>query len=210
MMKHVFYFLFLILLFSCKKNDENLELKYEVINELISKNVEYHKMVKKNLGINDSTDYFVINYNFSVYDEKEWKTYSDSVRSIDPKIKIVVEPDDAIMLLSDSIFSRKDIEYLKKQIDKNKDFQIDQRKISLHTKFISQKEIDNILKHRRNYKGKGYVSFSVPLFNLKKDKCIIRAESCGIYPPGCAGGIIILQKKNGKWAEFIKSNHWVN
>jgi hypothetical protein len=107
MMKQVFYFLFFALLFSCKEKDENLDLQYEVINKLISENVKYHQMVKKNLGINKSTDYFVINHKFSVLGENDWKVYSDSVRNVETEIKIVIEPKDVMILSEDSIFSKK-------------------------------------------------------------------------------------------------------
>lgn len=210
MMKQVFYFLFFALLFSCKEKDENLDLQYEVINKLISENVKYHQMVKKNLGINKSTDYFVINHKFSVLGENDWKVYSDSVRNVEPEIKIVIEPKDVMILSEDSIFSKKDAEYIKKQIDKNKEFKIDKSRIALPTEFISQSELDQILKRRSNYKEKEYVNFSVPLFNLKKDKCLIKVESCGIHPPGCGGSIIVLQKKNGRWGELTNISSWVN
>ena len=52
--------------------------------------------------------------------------------------------------------------------------------------------------------------FPVPLFNLKKDKCLIKVESCGINPPGCGGSIIVLQKKNGRWGELTNISSWVN
>lgn len=113
MMKQIFYFLIFTVLFSCKEKDENLDLKYEVINKLISENVKYNQMVKKNLGINKSTDYFVINHNFSVLNENDWKIYSDSVRNVEPEIKIVIEPEDVVILSEDSIFSKKDVEYIK-------------------------------------------------------------------------------------------------
>lgn len=171
-MKQTIYFLFLILIFSCKEKDENLDLKYEIINKLISENGKYHQMVKKNLGIHNSTGYFVINHNFSVLDENDWKIYSDSVQYVEPEIKIVVPPDDVIILSEDSIFSKKDIEYMKEQIEKNKKFKIDKSRITLPTEFISQSELDQILKRRSNYNEKEYVNFSVPLFNLKKDKCL--------------------------------------
>jgi len=209
-MKKIFYFLFLKILFSCNEKDENLDLKYEVINELISENGKYHQMVKGDLGIIDSTNYFVINHNFSVLDENDWKFFSHSLRKTDPNIKIVIEPDDSIVLQSDSIFSKKDIEYIKQQVDENKEFKIDKNKISSPEKFISQNELEQILKHWRNYKGKQYVNFSIPLFNLKKDKCIIKAESCGINPLGCGGSVTVLQKKNGKWVELRNIYNWVN
>lgn len=210
MIKQIFYFVFLIILFSCKEKDENLDLKYEVINELILENRNYHKMVKENLGINDSTNYFVINPNFSILNENDWKVLSDSVRKTDPKIKIVIERDDSIDLQSDSIFSKKNIEYINQQVDENKEFKIDKNKISSPEKFISQNELEQVLKHCRNYKGKQYVNFSVPLFNLKKDKCIIKAESCGINPPGCGESATVMQKKNGKWVELRNIYNWVN
>lgn len=209
-MKHIFYFLLLSIVFSCKGKDENLDLKYEVINKLILEDRNYHQMVKEDLGINDSTNYFVINHNFSVLDENDWKVYSDSIRNVEPKIKIVKEPDDSIVLQSDSIFSKKDIEYFKQQMDENKGFKIDKNKISSPEKIISQNELEQILTHWRNYKGKQYVNISVPLFNLKKDKCIIKAESCGINPPGCGGRVTVLQKKNGKWVELRNIYNWVN
>lgn len=210
MMKHIFYFLLLSIVFSCNEKDENLGLKYEVINKLILEDRNYHQIVKEDLGINDSTNYFVINPNFSVLDENDWKVYSDSVRNVEPEIKIVIEPDDSMVLQSDSIFSKKDIEYIKQQVDENKGFKIDKNKISSPEKIISQDELDKILKRRSNYKEKQYVNFSVPLFNLKKDKCIIKAESCGINPPGCGGSVTVLQKKNGKWVELRNIYNWVN
>lgn len=209
-MKLIAFFFFFLLFFSCKEKDENLDLKYEVINHVISKDKNYHQMVKENLGINNSTNYFVINHNFSFLDENDWKIFTDSIRKTNSEIKIVIEPDDSIVMQSDFIFSKSDIEYIKKQIDENKEFIIDKNKISSPEKFISQNELNQIIKNSRNYEGKQYVNISVPLFNLKKDKCIIKAKSCGINPPGCGGSVTVLQKKNGKWVELRNICKWVN
>lgn len=187
-----------------------MDLKYEVINQLILENRNYHQMVKENLGINDSTNYFIINHNFSVLDENDWKIFSNSVQKAEPKIKIVAEPENSIVLHSDSIFSKSNIEYIKQQMNENKEFTIDKNKIFSPEKFISNIQFNQILKHSSNNKGKQYVIFSVPFFNLRKDKCIIKAESCGINPPGCGGSVSIFQKKNGEWFEMQNIRHWVN
>ena len=60
-MKYLSVFLIFIMLFSCKKEDENLDLKYEVLNHIIS-NEENN--LDKNNGMNHVYNIKVIKVSF--------------------------------------------------------------------------------------------------------------------------------------------------
>jgi|GEM_PF-3249911 len=209
-MKYIPLILSFLFVFSCKEKDETLELKYEVLNRVIEENIKIHKQAEEHLGIIDSTDFFVMDYNFKILDEKDWSKYSDSVKKENSEIRIIVEPENSIVLMSDSIFTKQDIQFIKQQTKENYHFKLDSKRIKEKVKFISQEELDGFLSKRKKSVGKNYVKLAVPFFNMKKDKCLMKANDCGIYPPGCGGSVFILQKKNGKWELLKTLKRWVN
>ena len=202
-MKYLIYFLALNLFFSCKERDENLDLKYEVLNQLI-KNDEKEK-----------SDFEIL-----------YKSYSSTnlqIINLDKeKLNENVIYANSINLKSDSIFSSKDIDYLISQTSPydSKTFDLIPRKINGEYEIIKESDLDDF---KNNYKGakdywakfnkkfgkKCVRTYSEPIFNLKKDICIVQiSESCG--PLWGGGKTSIYKKTNGVWEEIDSMKHWVS
>jgi len=109
-----------------------------------------------------------------------------------------------------TLFSSEDIRFIKFQIKAGQHFRWKSNKI-LGAKVISSKKIEKFFKNgvdegwaefNKKYKN-GFASFSVPLFSIDKNICIIyKAGRCGGF---CGhGGTSVYKKVNGEWT-FVKA-----
>lgn len=198
-----FFLLVLISLFSCKQKDENLDLKYEVLNQLIKN----HQKEKTDLK-----------YLYTSYSATNIQIINLDREKLEDEIIIF----NSINLKSDSIFSTKNIDYLVSQTlpYDSKTFDLDEKKIIGQYEIIKESDLIDLInnykgaddywaKFNKKFGGKCVRTYSEPIFNLQKDICIvIISESCS---PLWGGGYTAIYKKtNGKW-EIIKTlDQWVS
>ncbi|MDN3606017.1 hypothetical protein [Kaistella yonginensis] len=128
----------------------------------------------------------------------------------------------SLELKSDTLFSAQDIEYLISQTIpyNSQEFDLDPEKIHTKTAVIKNEDLNEIKENYPNAKEywrrfnlkfgeKCIRNYSEPIFNLKKNICIIRiSESCG--PLWGGGSTGIFKKLKGRWVEIKSQNHWVN
>ena len=199
-MKH-YLFLILLLLISCKKNDvkkaiipkdELLNLRYEVLNQLI-------KSDSATLGFN----HFIYNSTLS-------------------PVNIDIEDNEirplGIDLKYDSIFLQKDSGYYKNQERHVLNFKLDKSRIKSKLKYITGQELQELQEIKKSnfwtefdkkYGHNCIRRFSVPFFNKDKTMCIVQnSMSCGPLDGG--GNTIIYKKKNGKWVVLRTFDQWVS
>lgn len=113
---------------------------------------------------------------------------------------------DSLSIYDDtSLFSFADVQFIKAQISNGQNFKWKSNKI-IGSKVISSKKIARFFKNgpdegwaefNKQYKN-GFATFSIPLFSVDKNICIVyRASHCGSL---CGSGNIRLYKKiDGKW-----------
>ena len=202
-MKIIVFFFFFILFFSCREKDENLDLKYEVLNQLIQNDEK------------EKSDFQIL---YKSYSATKLQIVNLDREKLEDEIIIF----NSINLKNDSIFSTKDIDYLVSQTlpYDSKTFDLDEKKIIGQYEIIKESDLIDL---KNNYKGakeywkkfnkkfgkKCVRTYSEPIFNLKKDICIVKiSESCG---PLWGGGYTAIYKKTkGKW-EIIKTlDQWVS
>ena len=202
-MKIIIFFFFFILFFSCRQKDENLDLKYEVLNQLIQ---------------NDEKEKSDLQILYKSYSATKLQIVNLDREKLEDEIIIF----NSINLKSDSIFSTKDIDYLVYQTlpYDSKTFDLDEKKIIGQYEIIKESDLIDLInnykgaddywaKFNKKFGGKCVRTYSEPIFNLQKDICIvIISESCG---PLWGGGYTAIYKKTkGKW-EIIKTlDQWVS
>ena len=206
-MKYLSVSFIFFMLFSCKKEDENLDLKYEVLNQLI------HEDIVRDKQTNDSIKYIYKSYSAT----KISFINLDKEKLADNEIR-----PNTIEIKRDSIFSSKDLDFLVSQTSPydSRNFDLDKEKIKDKIEIVKGSEITKIsiesksvddywIKFRKKYGNKCLRSYSEPIFNLKKNICIIRvSESCG---PLWGGGFTGIYKKvNGTWVIIDSFDHWVS
>lgn len=197
-MKYII-FLLLLLLFSCKKSenrkeeiipkDETLDLKYEVLNQLIDR-------------IEPSSD----NYVFVTTLKRVYLNESDKFRPQGIIVKF-----DSIFLLKDSTYYKNqekavyNFRFAKKRINKNLEYTTDEELYELN----ENKESDYWTEFDKKYGNKCIQRFSVPFFNKDKTMCVVQnSTSCG-YLNG-RGYTAIYKKVDGKWIEVKSFDHWIS
>ncbi|WP_445432116.1 hypothetical protein [Chryseobacterium indoltheticum] len=207
-MKH-YLFLILLLLISCKKNearkeiiqkDENLDLKYEVLNQLITDQIRED-------SIND-----ILHDN--IYNIAVKRIFFEELNKNE-------EPPPPVLALNfsyDSIFAIKDSSYYKNQDRNLINFNLQKSRIKNKLDFVTTDEILNLsIKYERNfwkqfrkkYGDKCIQTFSVPFFNKNKTLCIVQnSMSCGPLYGG--GSTSIYKKVNGKWVVLRTFDQWVS
>ena len=214
MRKNILFLLLISLFFfSCEKKDETLDLKYEVLNQLIAEDIAGNKA--------------------SAYTEKYLYKISKPVdlkfREIVPEEenKIVEPPPPSshgtIYLPDNGIFTKDDLAYIKIQLNTNSDFIFKPTKITSKVEFIDTEKFQKFQKSQENYiSAKDYWkkfraefgdiclrNYSIPYFNKEKNICIvINSISCG--PLWGGGETSVYKKINGKWKVIKTFNHWVN
>ncbi|MGA9213549.1 hypothetical protein [Kaistella sp.] len=207
MRKNILFLLLIALLFSCKKKDENLNLKYEVLNQLIADDIANDQINNNSRSYlyksNSATNIQIVNLNTEKLNENT----------------IIFN---SIELKNDSIFSSNDIDYLIFQTVPydSKQFDLDKGKIYGELNIIKSadlKELQNNYTSPKDYWAKFQIKFgdkcirnySEPIFNLNKNICIVKiSESCGPLEGG--GSTSIFQKVNGKWKVIKTLDRWVS
>ena len=190
------------MLFSCKKEDENLDLKYEVLNHIIS-NEENN--LDKNNGMNHVYNIKVIKVSFP-----ENKQIENNLEKPPPGLSMIINYDKDF-LETDSLFYKTQAEGLQ-------DFKFEKSRIIQKVKFITSKELESFyLKTGQNfwkefshkYPNTCIKTFSVPFFNKEKNTCIVTVSaSCG---PLWGGGFMGIYKKvNGKWILIGRRDSWIS
>lgn len=199
----------LLLLISCKKNeakkeiiqkDETLDLKYEVLNQLITDQIRED-------SIND-----ILHDN--IYNIAVKRIFFEELNENE-------EPPPPVLALNfsyDSIFAIKDSSYYKKQDRNLINFNLQKSRIKNKLDFVTTDEILNLsIKYERNfwkqfrkkYGDKCIQTFSVPFFNKNKTLCIVQnSMSCGPLYGG--GSTSIYKKVNGKWVVLKTFDQWVS
>jgi hypothetical protein len=114
--------------------------------------------------------------------------------------------DDTLYIFRDTTyFSPSDAQFMRQQLAKAKHFKWRSNRIT-GAQIISGKRIRKYFKNgigegwtifKKKYKG-GFTKFSVPLFTLDRNTCIIyKSSHCGSLCGG--GGISLYKKVDGKW-----------
>lgn len=199
----------LLLLISCKKNearkeiiqkDETLDLKYEVLNQLITDQIRED-------SIND-----ILHDN--IYNIAVKRIFFEELNENE-------EPPPPVLALNFSyysIFAMKDSSYYKNQDRNLINFHLQKSRIKNKLDFVTTDEILNLsIKYERNfwkqfrkkYEDKCIQTFSVPFFNKNKTLCIVQnSMSCGSLYGG--GSTSIYKKVNGKWVVSRTFDQWVS
>ncbi len=204
-----YLFLILLLLISCKKNearkeiiqkDETLDLKYEVLNQLITDQIRED-------SIND-----ILHDN--IYNIAVKRIFFEELNENEPPPPPVL----ALNFSYDSIFAMKDSSYYKNQDRNLINFNLQKSRIKNKLDFVTTDEILNLsIKYERNfwkqfrkkYGDKCIQTFSVPFFNKNKTVCIVQnSMSCGRLYGG--GSTSIYKKVNGKWVVLRTFDQWVS
>ena len=197
-----YLFVILLLLICCKTSeeqkgiipkDENLDFRYEVLNQLID---------------SDSLSY---KQNSFIYSSTLKSVYLYENESYEPKTL-------GITLKYDSVFSQKDSAYYRNQEKKTFNFRFDKRKVKQKLQYATDEELHklNEIKNsdfwsefNKKYGNKCIRRFSVPFFNKDKTMCIVQnSVSCGYL--NANGYTAIYKKINGEWKEIKSFDHWVS
>lgn len=200
-MKH-YIFLFLLIIISCKKSnpktnilpkDETLNLRYEVLNQLIDSDNSSYKQ----------NSFIYITTLKSVY---LYENESDEPKPI------------GITLKYDSVFLQKDSAYYRNQEKMISNFRFDKRKIKQKLQYATDEELHKLdeiknsdfwTEFDKKYEDKCIRSFSVPFFNKDKTMCIVQNSiSCGFL--NANGYTAIYKKINGKWIAINSFDHWIS
>ena len=200
-MKYLILIMFLFL-FSCKEKDETIDLKYEVLNQLITEDI-----MKRDK--NDEKNY-VYNIQIKNVSFPENKQIGNNFEELPPGLSMMINYDKDF-LETDSLFYKTQAEGLQ-------DFKFEKSKLKKKIKVITSQEIENIYKtHFRNfwiefdkrYPNTCIKTISVPFFNKEKNICIVKvSESCGsLWGGGFTG---IYKKVNGTWIKIDSFDHWVS
>ena len=203
-----------MLIISCKKNelqkkiilkDETLDLKYEVLNQLIIDGQKEDSLMLAN-------DNFKQNYIYNISSKKIY---------LATKIKDNNEPPPAVLGINleyDSLFLEKDSVYYKQEEKILSEFKFDKNRINKNLQYTNDEELYKIGKIKpqdfwtefdKKYKDKCIRTYSVPFFNKDKTICIVQySTSCG---PLYGGGQTSQYKKiNGRWKVIKSFDHWVS
>ncbi|AYN01009.1 hypothetical protein [Chryseobacterium sp. 3008163] len=209
-----YLFLILILMFSCEKNsaktevkskDKTLDLKYEVLNQLISDELKDDSLIALN-------EKFTSNY---VYNISLKKVYLQSKRN---NGEPPPPPNLGVDLEYDSIFLQKDSAYYFQQQKEISNFKFNKNRIKQNLDFTNDDELYKISQIKsgnfwtefdKRYENKCIRTFSVPFFNKNKTMCILQCSiSCGPLDGG--GNTSIYKKIKGKWIRIKTFDTWVS
>lgn len=199
-MKGYVFFLLLVII-SCKQNeskvkvvpkDETLDLKYEVLNQLI-----------KNDSLVGDFDRFI--YNETLLPA----TINENID--EPKLL-------GVNLKYDTVFLRKDSVYYIEQEKLDLNFKLNKNKIKSSLKYVTDEELYKLRENEKKdfwtefdkkFNGKCIRTYSVPFFNKAKTICVVQNSiSCG--PLNATGNISIYKKTNGVWIQVASYNHWIS
>jgi len=205
--------LILILVLSCKKDslktetaikDETIDLKYEVLNQLIDDELKNDSVI----GVNKD---FINKY---VYNISTKKIYLENKNSDEPS----PPPNLGINLKYDSIFLQKDSSYYIQQNKTLSNFRFIKNRIKKKLQFINDEELYKISQIKsadfwnefnKRYKDKCIRTFSVPFFSKNRIFCVVQYSlSCG--PLSGGGNTAVYKKIKGKWTRMKTFDIWVS
>jgi hypothetical protein len=172
---------------------------------------------KQNLSISESEIYEVVN---SILDEQDEIMRKDGLE-INP-YKYVLDKDyeplfsknDSILIFkTDTLFSKKDVEFMQKQIVERKNFKFNSDSIKSKI-VISADTIKKLLNRRppgnnffEEYKlrfGKRmFYTIGLPIFSIDKKTVFIKIDSFG------SGKTLIYKKVKNKWVYYCQSTNWI-
>ncbi|QOW11203.1 hypothetical protein Q73A0000_12975 [Kaistella flava (ex Peng et al. 2021)] len=213
MVKNLLILILAFLLFSCKKEDENFHLKYEVLNQLIAADISENKAS----GYTEEYLYKISKPIDLKFREKLSEKKNEIIEPTPPSSHGI------IYLPENGTFTKDDLAYIKIQIKTNSNFVLDTAKITSKVEFIDtekfkkfQKSQEKYLsvkdywkKFREEFGDKCLRNYSIPYFNKEKNICIvINSISCG--PLWGGGETSVYKKINGKWKVIKTFNHWVS
>lgn len=213
MVKNLFFLILAFLFFSCKKEDQNLHLKYEVLNQLIAEDISESKAS----GYNEKSLYKISKPIDLKFREKLSEKKNEIAEPPPPSSEGI------IYLPGEGTFTKDDLEYIKIQIKTNSNFTLDTAKITSKVEFIETEKFQRFQKSQKNYvSAKNYWkkfreefgdkclrNYSIPYFNKEKNICIvINSVSCGSLWGG--GETSVYKKINGKWKVIKTFDHWVS
>ncbi|WP_139785315.1 hypothetical protein [Chryseobacterium phocaeense] len=173
--------------------DEDLYLRYEVLNQLIDKD---------SISLDENNNVLITPLQAVYLFEKE----NDESRPLGVHLKY------------DSVFSIKDSAYYKSQEKITLNFKLDTAKIRKTLQYVSDEDLSKLTENREKDFWTAFRSkfghqcirkFSVPFFNKEKTLCIVQnSVSCG-YLNG-SGYTAIYKKIKGKWVEVKIVEQWIS
>lgn len=200
--------LILLLLISCKKNevkteiipyDETLDLRYEVLNQLIDENIK-----------EKGSENYLSNHVFHIPTHSVYFKL-DNIEDEKPQPF-------GIYLEYDSIFQVRDSVDYKNQSKLISNFKLNKNRVNHQLKYISDEELYRLREigmsnfwdeFEKKYGDKCIESFSVPFFNNEKNICVVEySSSCGFL--NAIGSTSIYKKVNGKWILLKTLKQWVS
>ena len=200
-MKYLILIMFLFL-FSCKEKDETIDLKYEVLNQLITEDI----MMRDKSDENN----YVYNIQIKNVSFPENKQIGNNFEELPPGLSMMINYDKDF-LETDSLFYKTQAEGLQ-------DFKFEKSRIIQKVKYITSKELESFYlktgqdfwkEFSHKYPNTCIKTFSVPFFNKEKNTCIVTVSaSCG---PLWGGGFMGIYKKvNGKWILIGRRDSWIS
>lgn len=146
------------------------------------------------INIDDSTVNSVVTYLFKNDSSNPFLKYENVLETAEMPFYLSFSTDSIEIVKLDSIFTSKDIEYMKAQKNQFFKFKLDQSKFEYKT-FISKDSLDIS-------KSYPYCYISFPVFTADKNKFIIRTGYvCGAL---CAEDAIFIYEKRGTDWKIIK------
>lgn len=213
MLKNLILLFLIVLLFSCKKEDENVDLKYEVLNQIISEDI----LENKASGYTEKYLYKISKPIDLKFREKLSEKENEIIELPPPSSHGI------IYLPENGTFTKEDLAYIKIQLNTNFNFAFKPTKIISKVEFIDTEKFKKFQKSQENYVSardywgkfraefgdKCLRNYSIPYFNKEKNICIvINSISCG--PLWGGGETSVYKKTNGKWKVIQTLDHWVS
>lgn len=201
-MKNIFLIaLFSILLISCKKQTENkVETKKSDIHE------KYQNLV------DNQTVYGLINCEAL----NENKIFKSCENVLNRETTFCSNCDSLLLEKIDTLFSKKDKEFIVKQYKNSIHFILDQKLlkhkniIEYDTTMLATREKSRAYWDKLLEKYHCIETISLPLFNLKKDMAIVQISyNCGILC-GEGGTYIFKLNRSGEWELYLKFEEWIS
>ena len=138
--------------------------------------------------IDDSTINSVVSYLLKNKSSNPFLKYKKVLETDGMPFFFSFSTDSIEIVKLDSIFTSKDLEFMQSQIKQFYTFKLDQSKLDYKT-IISKDSLELLESYP-------YCHISSPVFNVKKDKFIIRTGYvCGVF---CAEGAVFIYQKSGK------------
>lgn len=123
--------------------------------------------------------------------------------------------EDTSLIFRDTLFSKEDLQVMRNQLVKSSTYKWNPKLVK-GIKMIPTDTLDYYFKElpegwldfHKNYR-RGFISCSFPVFNVKKDKCIVQLGfHCGAL---CGGGeVALFQRRNNQWVQIKTYSSWIS